>query len=512
MTTWSEGYVADIGYTYGYYTELNPLRSRLALINAGVKPSTIRNACELGFGQGVSVNVHAAASGTAWHGTDFNPAQAGFAQELAQASGAAAELSDASFAEFCARDDLPQFDYIGLHGIWSWISDANRQVIADFVRRKLAVGGVLYISYNTLPGWSYFAPMRHLLVQHEQRMGASGSAIVGRIESALGFAEQLLASNPKYLQVSPAAKARFDQIKEQNKHYLAHEYFNRDWCPMYFADMADWLSDAKMSYACSAHYLDHVTGVNFTAEQAELLAKITDRQLAETTRDFLINQQFRKDYWVKGPRTLSKPEQLELIRAERIALVSHRADIALKASGPQGEVTMKEEVYGPVLDLLADHQPRSIGELEQAAATRGISLGQIIEIVLVIGSLGHLASVQHPEVVKASRTQAHKLNQALLKRAHHGGDISFLASPVTGGGLPLGRFNQLFVEALQQGEKSAEELANHAWAILSVQGQSIVKDGKTLEGEAANLAELKVMAEGFMVKQLPILKAMQVVA
>jgi len=26
MSDWTAGYVADIGYTYGYYTELNPLR------------------------------------------------------------------------------------------------------------------------------------------------------------------------------------------------------------------------------------------------------------------------------------------------------------------------------------------------------------------------------------------------------------------------------------------------------------------------------------------------------
>ena len=32
MTDWTAGYVADIGYTYGYYTELNPLRVRLAVL------------------------------------------------------------------------------------------------------------------------------------------------------------------------------------------------------------------------------------------------------------------------------------------------------------------------------------------------------------------------------------------------------------------------------------------------------------------------------------------------
>ena len=83
MTDWTAGYVADIGYTYGYYTELNPLRIQLAFLNAGLSFPKITHACELGFGQGLSTNLHAAASSVQWHGTDFNPAQAGFAQELA---------------------------------------------------------------------------------------------------------------------------------------------------------------------------------------------------------------------------------------------------------------------------------------------------------------------------------------------------------------------------------------------------------------------------------------------
>jgi predicted O-methyltransferase YrrM len=83
MTDWTSGYVADIGYTYGYYAELNPLRAKLALLNARLALPKAGTACELGFGQGVSTNIHAAASGTRWYGTDFNPSQAGFAQQLA---------------------------------------------------------------------------------------------------------------------------------------------------------------------------------------------------------------------------------------------------------------------------------------------------------------------------------------------------------------------------------------------------------------------------------------------
>ena len=222
MSDWTAGYVADIGYTYGYYTELNPLRARLAFLHAGLVPPSLGIHCELGFGQGVSVNIHAAASNSEWHATDFNPSQAGFAQELAQFSGAKAQLRDEAFAEFCARDDLPEFDSIGLHGIWSWISDENRAVIVEFLRRKLKVGGALYISYNTQPGWAAMVPMRGLLTEHAGVMGSEGSGIIARIDKALDFAERLLATEPAFARANPAVAERIKQMKGQNRNYLAH--------------------------------------------------------------------------------------------------------------------------------------------------------------------------------------------------------------------------------------------------------------------------------------------------
>src|SRR6185369_3766074 len=205
MSDWTAGYVADIGYVFGYYHELNPMRVKLAFLSAGLAPPEMGSACELGFGQGVSVNLHAAASVTQWSGTDFNPSQTAFAQELAAASGSGARLYDEAFADFANRADLPDFDYIGLHGIWSWISDENRAVIVDFIRRKLKVGGVLYISYNTLPGWAAFAPMRHLMVAHAETIGAAGVGTVQRVNGALDFAKRLLDTKPLYARSSPQA-------------------------------------------------------------------------------------------------------------------------------------------------------------------------------------------------------------------------------------------------------------------------------------------------------------------
>ena len=510
MTDWTSGYVADIGYTYGYYLELNPQRVKLAFLNAGLVAPEFGTACELGFGQGLSANMHAAASVCSWHGTDFNPAQAGFAQELATVSGANAHLFDEAFAEFAQRD-LPEFDYIGLHGIWSWISDENRAVIVDFIRKKLKVGGVLYISYNTLPGWGTFAPMRHLMTEHADIIGADGVGIVSRIDGALDFTEKLLATNPLFARANPLVADRISKIKGQNRHYLAHEYFNRDWHPMHFGTMGQWLEPAKLTYACSAHYLDAVEAVNLTPEQQAFLKDIHDPMFKQTVRDFMVNQQFRKDYWVKGARRLTPLEQAQGLRDQRLVMTAHRPDVALKVTGALGDATLSDKVYAPVLDLMADHKIRSLAQIEQSVKDAGINFAQLIQTVLVLCGNATLSTVQDDAATTKAKKHTDKLNTHLMLKARSSNDISALASPVTGGGVTVGRFQQVFVLAIQQGKKKPEDWAAFVARILASQGQKIVKDGKPLETEGEQLKELTTQATDFASKQLPILKALQII-
>jgi hypothetical protein len=88
-----------------------------------------------------------------WYGTDFNPAQTAFAQELAEVSGngpccrnsrsrifAPAATCRTSTTSPCTASEL---DLAG-----------KPARIADFLARKLKPGGVLYISYNTQAGWA----------------------------------------------------------------------------------------------------------------------------------------------------------------------------------------------------------------------------------------------------------------------------------------------------------------------------------------------------------------------
>lgn len=526
MSDWNEGYITDIGYTYGYYNELNPLRARLALLSAGwAPPADLADgpACELGIGQGISVNVHAAASGNAWYGTDFNPSQAAFAQELAGISGATAQgtrLYDEAFADFCQRTDLPDFSFIGLHGIWSWISDANRTVIADFVRRKLRVGGVLYISYNTQPGWAAMAPMRDLLTEHARVMGVPGHGIAGRIEASLAFAERLLDSNCHYAKANPQIGVRLKRLQSVNRNYLAHEYFNQDWQPMSFTNMARWMATAKLGYGGSAHYLDHLPALNFTPAQNALLQEQPDAMFRETVRDFLVNQQFRRDYWIKGPRKLAPGEQAQALRQQRLMLATAAENVAMKVKAPVGEATLTPTIYEPVVAAMADHQVRSLGALWQTlqagASKSSISFAQLTEAVLLLVGTGDLVTVQDDVAIQKARPQTAKLNQHLLGLARHHADINCLASPVSGGGVDTTRFQQLFLLAMRESDKQRARpnplaLATFAWTTLAAQGQRLLKDGKPLSADQDNINELASQATEFVKTRLPLLRRMGVV-
>ena len=88
--------------------------------------------------------------------------------------------------------------------------------------------------------------------------------------------------------------------------------------------------------------------------------------------------------------------------------------------------------------------------------------------------------------------------------------VNTFASPVTGGGVTVPRFQQLFLLAKQQGHKQPQDWANFVWNLLAMQGQRLIKDGKTLETPEDNLAELTAQANEFAEKRLPILKALQI--
>lgn len=514
MQDWTAGYVSDIGYTYGYFKELNPLRMRLALLNAGIEPPPFdanSTACELGFGQGLSAVIHAATSETQWFGNDFLPTQALFAQELAKKTAPNAEFTDESFAEFLARDDLPKFDFICLHGVWTWISDKNRALIVKFIEKNLALGGVVYLSYNTQIGWAQIMPLRRLLVEHTLRQGSPSQNTAQKITNSLDYLNELLKTQPLHTKNNPQVAPKLAELRGQDPHYLAHEYFNRDWLPMDFCDLSEQLSAIKLEFAGTANFLDLIDALNLTPEQQNLLANQTDTSLRETSYDFCVDKKFRKDYWIKGARELNQLEVIEKLRAEKIILTKSRGSISLVVEGALGVVDLTADIYNPLLDLLADYKPHSLGELEEKMQPFGIGLQEIVQAVFIFAHRGELQNAQEEETQEAVLEKTQKLNLELIKKARASDAIQYLASPVIGGGLAVNRYSQIFILGLTSGYKTAEELAHFTWQNLAQLGETLVKYGRKLETPEENLSELQERAEAFLAREAALLKGHKII-
>ncbi len=508
MSDWTEGYFTDVGYTFGYYRELNPLHAKIALQDYNVACPEVRSACELGFGQGLSVNIHAAASTVQWYGTDFMPEQTAFAQKMAAASGVHVQLCNDSFESFAKRKDLPDFDFIGLHGIWSWISNNNRRVIVDFLKKKLKPGGVLYISYNTLPGWADFLSLRHLMTQYMVSTADPRQHRLEQVRECIAFLDRFLATNPGFALVNPNIRNRLKSMHKKDAHYLAHEYFNRDWYPMHFTDIVQWFQSTQLEYVCSARYLAHINGFNISSEQEAFLQSITDPVFRESVHDFIINRQFRWDYWVKNPREMNKKEREFILQNQQYILTMPASEISLKVTGTLGEIELDPEIYKPILELMADYQPRTLRQIEEELQGKSMKFSQIYQAIMILLGNGCMEPAQNAESVGKIKAQTERLNAFLCNRAKASNDIAFLSSPLTGGGIGVSRFGQLFLEGIKQGESEMQDWAEYTWQQLSAVGNKIIKEGHTLDSPEENLAELRSLAIQFKEKSLPLLRAL----
>lgn len=511
MSDWTSGYVADVDYTIGYFPELNPVRLPLGLLNAGYVPPKVVNACELGFGQGLSIAAHAAAQpGVRWYGDDFNPGHVLFARWVNDAAGADAVLTDESFEEFCSREDLPMFDVIGLHGVWSWVGAENRAIIVDFIRRKLNVGGVVYCSYNVMPGWAPMTPVRELMTLHAKMNGTRGQTSGEKVAASLEFMEGFFNKDPRYLAANATVREKFENLKSMPAGYLSHEYMNAGWDSMYFSQIADVMAEAKLEFACSAAYQDAVDELHYTQEQQEWLAGITSEPFRETLRDFIRNTQFRKDYWVKGGRDITATEQVEAIRATRVVLLTVRDSIPYTANTTLGQASLMPEVYGPILDLLADNRPRTIGEIEAVVKDKNVQFSQLFQAVMVLSGAGYLAPAQSEAEVAAARPYTRRVNVALMQRAEQKDGVNYLVSPVTGGAIGISRVDMMFLKAWSQGSNEHAVWAERIWSAMEGAGQRIMVGGKAAESAEENRAGIEAAAEKFTNVMIPLLQGLEI--
>jgi SAM-dependent methyltransferase len=511
-SNWSEGYATGAAYLHEYVQDLNPRHAAFALLLEGLDGPPPGPCCELGFGQGLSLALHAAGDPTRrWWGCDFMPGHAAHARDLLAAAGVDATVSDDSFEEFFARSDLPQFAFIGLHGVWSWVSAANRARIVGFLRRHLLPGGVVYLSYNVLPGWAALMPLRELMRQHHLRMGAAGGDDTRKALDALAFVQRVMAADPQVVAQTPGLRERVAEWAEMPPGYLLHELLGEHWQPMSFAQVAMELDGAKLSYACSSDLHDRRATLQLTLAQQTLLDGIADPSLRETARDTFTGRRFRREYWLRGARPLARAMATRRLHSQRVVLAAGRAHLPTVLTGERGSITLPAELVGLVAGALESADaPLEIGSLIEQANARRMDADAVLGLLASwIGARAVLLAAAPDEVLAARPTTA-SLNAHLIAPHAQRSTLQHLASAQGGGGIAVPASLQMMLGARAAAPQQPELWPGLVWDAMQAEGQQLMKAGQRVTDRDAAAAMLEPMVRTLLEQSLPLLRRLGV--
>lgn len=307
-----DGYLADEAYPSSFHRQFAPpgidamLRHRgFATPRRGRAPFRL---LDLGCGDGLGLIALAAAYPEAeLVGVDA------MAEHIDDGTTTAKRLGLANIRFDCLRfAEMPaptvaEFDYVTGQGLLSWVTPGNRTRIFEIARDNVRPGGIACFGYNVLPGWEAV-----LAFQRTVRMfaeGGTGSA-ADRFDAAIERIRELSAAGAPAI---PAAVVDWiDRLRATlPRGYFAHEYLNRNWGPLWSADVIEamaahgfaWLAPGRAERLRDDFFL--------TAAQRAELATIEDPPARELAADIFAHASFRVDIFGHGVARASDDERLD---------------------------------------------------------------------------------------------------------------------------------------------------------------------------------------------------------
>jgi len=478
--SWGGGYVTEVPYTYGYYQHLSPQSIELCLTYQGIRSVPWRQGftyCELACGHGVTAAILAALHPEGkFYVMDFNPSHIHYLAELTKA----AKLTnlhylDASFAQYVERDDLPEFDYISAHGIYSWASAENRQHIRRIIDKKLKIGGIVSISYNALPGWAQIAPIQYFM-NYYRHQEATGD-LFAKLQKAIEYLNQIQTNRGMFMN-SDVIKARYESIKKQNPFYLIHEYFNSDWHPLYSSQVMEEMAEVKLQYVGSANLIENIPQLNLSQEAYNHINSLSNVKMKELAKDFYLNTQFRRDLYVKGIIPLSLAEKQTWLNETRFTLTKNQENFQWKCHQGMLHVHLPPEKYEPILEAIATQNGTAKDIFNHIKAKDPeLEFPSFWERIFNLVSLNYI----YPKTVKPRNlSSCRNFNEAVLKRVCFGKEITYLAAPFLYTALFVNYLQLLFISWEHNGKQ--KPLHEYVIEVMRSNNLSLANDeGKRLD-------------------------------
>lgn len=135
--------------------------------------------------------------------------------------------------------DFGTFDYIIVHGIWSWVPDVVKDKILNICSTNLSSRGVAYVSYNTYPGWKRLEQFRDIMLyatRNKEDMSLANRTVYGK--EVLHLLGQTMNMDNNVRTNQEYKLRNLENVLNANNYYVSHEYFEVFNDPVYFHEFA----------------------------------------------------------------------------------------------------------------------------------------------------------------------------------------------------------------------------------------------------------------------------------
>ena len=195
-----------------------------------------------------------------------------------------------------SHEHLGTYDYIIAHGFYSWVDEETKDNFLRLCKEHLAENGILYMSYNTYPGWHKMDSVRALLefankdvdtLNHREKV-RHGKTVASKLGALM------LEYDTVKNQQGPFLQALRQTLQKQDC-YVGHDHLEPVNSPVYFHQCIDHMTEHGFTYLCDCDLNLSFPDVYDETLRTKLQELAPHDPLArEQYIDFMLNTAFRK--------------------------------------------------------------------------------------------------------------------------------------------------------------------------------------------------------------------------
>jgi SAM-dependent methyltransferase len=249
-----------------------------------------------------------------------------------------------------------EFDFIVAHGVYSWVPPEVRDALFALAAQRLTRNGILYASFNVLPGCRLRQAAWDVLHHHVDHIEDPRA----RFDTARELARLVAAGGQVTYESDQALRAEFRAIAQHSDSELAHDDLAVPNDPVLFQTFVQHAARHGLRYLAEADL--QTTSLAGISDEAKACLSRLDPLGCEQYLDFLRLRRFRQSLLVRDVAPTATSEHAQRLRAMHVS-----ASVALSGAAATGNVYKLARSLDPsaggggavrkLLDALVANQP-----------------------------------------------------------------------------------------------------------------------------------------------------------